>query len=159
MPPRVHPSTNTSGRGLGAMTIVKIDQDHQERPFETCVGVVMLSGLCFASKHKQKCTFYVIFIKIVMRALRRKFEFDIRAHINFESLHDPRPPTKSIIDIYWHVFFSFLGFILPKSYQIYVFLHFLGCKTTFKILPDEKPVRTHEMVYHKYLIRILKIRD
>ena len=55
--------------------------------------------------------------------------------------------------------FFFGSFILPKSYQMYVFLLFLGCKTTFKTLPDEKPVRTHDMVYHKYLIRILKIRD
>ena len=36
---RVHPSPSTSGRGLGAMTSVKMCQDYRERPLGTYFDV------------------------------------------------------------------------------------------------------------------------
>ena len=144
MSSRGHLSTSTSGNGLQ-------ECQNGSRPPRKASLDIFWHGFLISELSVQ--------FKIAKWPLRRKFEFDIPAHINFESLHDPGPPTKSILDIYSHFFFHFCALFLPKSYQIYVFLHFLGCKTTFKTLPDEKPVRTHEMVYHKYLIRILKIRD
>ena len=58
---RVHPSPSTSGRGLGAMTSVKMCQDYRERPLGTYFDVFSWFLGFILPQTDQKCTFYTIF--------------------------------------------------------------------------------------------------
>ena len=57
IPSRVHPSTSTSGRGLGAIRSVKMGQDHRTFPFSKYFGVLSWFLGFTLHQNKQKCTF------------------------------------------------------------------------------------------------------
>ena len=96
MPSHGHPSTNTSGRGLGAMMSVKMGQDHQEGSFEIYFWrSFFIPGLYFASNRPEMHYLRHFKLKIAKWPLRSKFELDIRARFHSEPQKNRRTLKKT----------------------------------------------------------------
>ena len=114
---RVHPSPSTSGRGLGAMTSVKMCQDYRERPLGTYFDVFSWFLGFILPQTDQKCTFYTIFSS---KWPSGRYEASSNWIFAPRSILSPRmtsDPKDGLSRHKIHLISSFLGFILPKSDQ------------------------------------------
>ena len=114
---RVHPSPSTSGRGLGAMTSVKMCQDYLERPLGTYFDVFSSFLGFILPQTDQKCAFYTIFSS---KCPSGRYEASSNWIFAPRSILSPRMtsyPRDGLSRHKIHLIFSFLGFILPKSDQ------------------------------------------
>ena len=108
---RVHPSPSTSGRGLGAMTSVKMCQDYRERPLGTYFDVFSWFLGFILPQTDQKCTFYTIFCSKLPSGRYEASSNWIFAPWNILSPKMSSDPKERRSGYKIHLVSSFLGFI------------------------------------------------